>query len=307
MALLADAIKLNPRSAAAHNDLGIGLVELDGLDDAIATYDEAIALQPNNAEAYYNRGNALCGLKRYDAALTSYDTAIAPKPDDADPYNNRGAALLDSRHYEAALTSCDRAIRRRPDHAHAHTNRVAALYALQRHGAALASYDKALALQPDYAKPHWSRGLCRLQMGQLQRGWQEHEWRKKLDKPVANRAYPQRPRPGQQDIAGKTLFIYWEQGLGDTLQFCRYARLARARGARVIMSVQDPLLRLLRQMEPAIRVIGRYQEPAAFDYHCPLMSLPLDMGTTLETIPSQIPYLQADPERSATWRKRLAA
>ena len=305
--LLEQAIKQNPNSAAAHRDLGTGMIALNRIDAALASYDKAIALQPNYAEAYYNRGDALCRLQRHESALSSYDTAIALQPNHADAHNNRGAALFDLRRYEAAVESCDKAIALRPDHAPAHTNRGAALYGLLRHDDALASYDKALTVRPDYAKAHWSKSLCLLQMGRLQQGWQEFEWRKKTDTPVANRAYTQPLWLGQQDIAGKTLFLYWEQGFGDTIQFCRYAKLAQALGAHVIMSVQDPLLRLIRQLEPAIRIIGGNQEPATFDYHCPLMSLPLAMRTTLETIPAQVPYLRADPERSTAWRRRLAA
>ena len=102
--------------------------------------------------------------------------------------------------------------------------------------------------------------------------------------------YPQPEWLGVENIAGKILFLHWEQGLGDTIQFCRYARLAEARGARVIMEVQQPLYRLLRQISPTIQIIGQGEKPAAFDYHCPLLSLPLAFGTTLATIPAAVPY-----------------
>ncbi len=144
-------------------------------------------------------------------------------------------------------------------------------------------------------------------MGRFEAGWRLYEWRKKLDKPASSRVYPQPEWLGVEDIAGKTLFLHWEQGLGDTIQFCRYARLAEARGARVIMEVQQPLYRLLRQISPTIQIIGQGEKPAAFDYHCPLLSLPLAFRTTLETIPAAVPYLHADPDRAARWRHRLAA
>jgi hypothetical protein len=112
---------------------------------------------------------------------------------------------------------------------------------------------------------------------------------------------------GEEDLAGKRLFVHWEQGFGDTLQFCRYALAVRARGARVILSVQDPLVRLLRGLDPGIEVIGGAETPQSFDYHCPLMSLPLAVGTTLETIPARTPYLSAAPARTAAWSTRLTA
>jgi tetratricopeptide (TPR) repeat protein len=300
------AIALRPDYAAAHSNRGNALRDLRRHEAALASYDTAIALQPDLAEAHNNRGNALGDLGRYEAALASYDKAIALQPDYAQAHYNRGNALLDLGRSEAALASYDKAIALKPDLGEARSNLGIVLFDLQRHEEALVSYDAAIALNPDLAEAHYNRALCLLQLGQFERGWQRYECRNNRADPIAHR-YPQPLWLGQQDIAGKTLFIHWEQGLGDTLQFCRYAKLVKALGAQVIMSVQDPLLRLLRQMEPAIQLIGDDQKPAAFDYHCPLMSLPLAMGTTLETIPSTVPYLHADPERSAVWRKRLAA
>ena len=110
---------------------------------------------------------------------------------------------------------------------------------------------------------------------------------------------------GEENIAGKTLFIYWEQGLGDTIQFCRYAKLVEARGAKVIMSVQQPLRGLLKQISPTIQIIGPNEVPTDFDYHCPLLSLPLALGTTLETIPAEHQYIKADEELRVAWSARL--
>ena len=300
------AIALKPNYAQAHSNRGNVLSDLGRYEAALASYDKAIALQPDYAQAHYNRGNALLDLGRSEAALASYDKAIALKPDLGEARSNLGIVLFDLQRHEEALVSYDAAIALNPDLAEAHYNRANALRDFGRYEEALTSFDQAIALQPHYEEAHWNQTLCLLQLGQFERGWQRYECRNNRADPIAHR-YPQPLWLGQQDIAGKTLFIHWEQGLGDTLQFCRYAKLVKALGAQVIMSVQDPLLRLLRQMEPAIQLIGDDQKPAAFDYHCPLMSLPLAMGTTLETIPSTVPYLHADPERSAVWRKRLAA
>jgi hypothetical protein len=108
-------------------------------------------------------------------------------------------------------------------------------------------------------------------------------------------------------MEGKTLFIHWEQGLGDTIQFCRYASLLKARGADVIMSVQEPLVRLIGQMDPSVRIVGSSVEPMAFDYHCPMMSLPLALATTLETIPARPSYLAASQQSRSKWAERLPA
>ena len=144
-------------------------------------------------------------------------------------------------------------------------------------------------------------------MGRLERGWRQYEWRKKVDKPVADRSYAQQLWLGDEPIAGKILFLWWEQGFGDTIQFCRYAKLVEERGAKVIMSVQQPLRGLLKQLSPTIQIIDQDETPTNFDYHCPLMSLPLALGTTLETIPASPQYfiLKADERLRTVWEARL--
>jgi hypothetical protein len=139
----------------------------------------------------------------------------------------------------------------------------------------------------------------------FEQGWRQFEWRKRLDAPLGLRRYPQPVWLGAEDIAGKTLFIHWEQGFGDTIQFCRYAKLAQARGAKVVLSVQQPLVALLKELSPTIRIIGPGEVPAEFDYHCPLLSLPLALGTTVSTIPAAIPYLKSNAEKSLAWKERL--
>ena len=197
------------------------------------------------------------------------------------------------------------AIALKPDFAQAYYNRGIALTALQRSEDALASYDKAIALKPDYAEAHWNQSLGFLLLGRFEQGWRQFEWRKRLDAPLGLRCYPQAVWLGAEDIAGKTLFIHWEQGLGDTIQFCRYAELAQARGAKVVLSVQQPLVELLKALSPTIRIIGPGEVPADFDYHCPLLSLPLALATTLSNIPAAIPYLKSNGEKSLFWKEQL--
>ncbi len=333
------AIALKPDFAEAHYNRGIALRDLKRPGDALTSYDTAIALKSDDAEAHYNRGNALRDLNRPEDALASYDRAIALRPDHADAFNNRGAALLDLKRPEEALASCDKAIGLKPDHAGAHNNRGNALRELQRPEAALASHDKAIALKPDfaqahynrgialmalrrpdealasydnaialkpdYAEAHWNQALGFLLVGRFEPGWRQFEWRKRLKAPLGLRCYAQPPWLGVEDIAGKTLFIYWEQGLGDTIQFCRYAKIAAARGAKVVLSVQQSLIELLEQIGPAIRIVGPDAVPPDFDYHCPLLSLPLALGTTLSNIPATIPYLKSNVEKSLSWKEQL--
>jgi tetratricopeptide (TPR) repeat protein len=299
------AIALKPDYAEAHSNRGNALVDLKRPAEALASYDKAIALKPDYAEAHSNRGNALRDMKCPEDAVASYDKAIALKPDLMEAHSNRGNALKDLKRSEEALASYDKAIALGPNYAEAHSNRGSTLLDLRRPKEALASCDKAIALKPDYAEAHWNQGLCLSLLGCFKQGWLQYEWRKKCKEPLGVRFYPQPLWLGEGNIAGKTLFIYWEQGFGDTIQFSRYAKLAEARGANVIMSVQQPLVRLLKQISPTIRIIGPNAVPAEFDYHCPLLSLPLAFGTTLETIPAEHQYIKVDDELRVGWSGNL--
>ncbi len=156
--LIGQALKANPKSAAAHSNLGNALSGLKRLEEALASYDRALAIQPDFVDALNNRGNTLSGLERHDEALASYDRALAIRPDYVDALNNRGNALNDLERYEEALASCERALAIKPDYAEALNNRGNALNGLKRHDEALASYDRALALRPDYAEALNNRG-----------------------------------------------------------------------------------------------------------------------------------------------------
>ena len=298
------AIALMTDDAVAHNNRGAALRELQRPTEAIASYDKAIALKPDYADAHYNRGNALMDLKRLVEALTSYDKAIALKPEFAGAHSNRGNALRDLQRSAEALASYDKAIALKPDFAEAYSNRGNALKDLKRPAEALESYDKAIALKPDFADAHWNQSLCLLLIGHFEQGLRQYEWRKNL-KPMAVRSCPRPVWLGDEDIAGKTLFIYWEQGFGDTIQFSRYAKLVEARGAKVIMSVQQPLCELLKQISPTIKILKPSEEPTEFDYHCRLLSLPLALGTTLATIPAEQQYIKSDEELRSVWSARL--
>src|ERR1700687_5711513 len=299
------AIALKPDFAEAYSNRGNALKALKRLDEAIIDYDKAIALKPDFAEAYSNRGTALQYLERLDEAIISFDKAIALKPDFAEAYSNRGNALKDLKRLDEAIISYQKAIALNSDFAKAYSNLGNALTALKRLDEAIINYDRAIELWPDYADAYANKGIASLLRGEFASGWRDYEWRKKREEPAGNRFVPKPLWLGEQDLAGKSLFIHWEQGLGDTIQFCRYALLATACGARVVLSVQDALLRLLKQLDPEIVVIVSNQQPSVFDLHCPLLSLPLAFNTTLQNIPSKVPYLQAEPDRIAQWTKKL--
>ena len=299
------ALLIRPDCAEAYSNRGIALAGLKRFEESLQSYDRAIHLIPNHAEFHYNRGIALGELKRFDEALQSNDRAIQLDPDHAKAYNHRGIALYGLKRFEEAVQSYDRAIQIKPDYAEAYSNRGNALDQLSRFAEGLENYDRAIQLQPDYADAYNNRSLSLLLSGKFDEGWKIYEWRKKVSWKTGARNYPQPEWSGEEDITGKTLFIHWEQGLGDTIQFCRYARFAEARGAKVILSVQDSLMRLLKDLSPTVEIVDSESTPAQFDYHATLLSMPFAFKTDATNIPAGIPYLHAEPERREKWKLRL--
>jgi tetratricopeptide (TPR) repeat protein len=300
------ALALRADIAEVHANHGNALFGLKRYGEALASYDRALALRPAMAGLHYNRGNALHEMRRFDEALASYDRALAFRPDHAEAHYNRGNALHVSQRFDEALASYDRALVLRTDYAEAIANRGATLYDLQRYDEALASYDRALTLRPHFADAHYNEAMCRLLLGDFDRGWQKHEWRWETEQlRKSNRGFPQPLWLGSDAIAGKTVLLHAEQGLGDTIQFCRYAPLVAARGAHVVIEVQKPLRRLMETLAGVARVISRGDPLPAFDLQCPLLSLPLALRTHLETIPATVPYLAAPESKVRAWADRL--
>ena len=281
------AIKLKPDFAEAYHNRGAALKDLKRLDEALASFEQAIKLKPDFAGAYNNRGNVLKGLRRLDDALASFEQAIKLKPDSAGAYNNRGTALEDLGQFDDALASFEQAIKLKPDFVEAYHSRGNALKDLGRFDDALASYQLAITLKPDLASGHHNLSLCRLLMGDFARGWEGYEWRwKEAQLEKSKRDFTEPLWLGKESLAGKTILLHSEQGLGDTLQFCRYAKLVSELGARVIMEVPKALLGLLKNLDGVARLVVKGNALPRFDCHCPLLSLPLAFKTDLKTIPA---------------------
>ena len=301
------AIAVEPGLATAHEGRGTALSALGRHEEALESQDRAIALDPNSAAAHNNRGTALAAMDRLVEALESHDRALSLDPGSANAHNNRGAALALLGRLEESIGSFDKAIALKPQSVQAHTNRGKHLADLDRLDEALASYERAAALEPNSAEAHFGRSLLLLTQGRYAEGWPVYEWRKRR---VAEEAFHAEGRPGwtgAEDIRGKTLFIEAEQGLGDTIHFCRYAPLVADRGAKVVMTAQESLLELVETLDPRLTILPVGQLPPAFDYHAALLSLPLAFATTVETIPAAIPYLKADPARAAHFREQIGA
>jgi tetratricopeptide (TPR) repeat protein len=299
------AIALKPDHAKAFNNRGVTLKKLRRLDEALASYEKALALKADYAEAFSNRGNALKELKRLDEALASFDKAIALKPDCAGAFYNRGNVLQELTRLDEALVSFDKALTFKPDYADAFNNRGVALSILGRPAEAEASFRGALHLRPDFADAHNNLAYALLLTGRFEEGWTEHEWRWRAKHMSGGLRNFSAPLWNGEAIGDRVILLHAEQGLGDTLQFCRYVPLI-ASAARIVLEVQAPLVRLLSQLPGVMAIVARGDSLPTFDVHCPLLSLPRVIGTTLDTIPASTPYLAADPALAADWRKRLA-
>ena len=297
-------IRLLPNSAAAYANRAMVLKELKRFEQALADCDKAIALDPKHAEAHANRGLVLQALKRFGEALESHDKALALKPDDAEAYFVRGTTLHDLKRFDEALESYRKAIEFKPDYAEAYFNRGLTLHEVKRFDEALESYDKALALKPNYDEARFGRALVHLLRGDLERGWPEYEWRKKKsslgDRPLRRPLWL-----GDASVANKRILVHSEQGLGDTIQFCRYLNRLERDGAHVLFAPQPALKELMRTLGGNTQRVDAGDRSLKFDYHCPLMSLPLAFKTTPGSIPAQIPYLSADAERANEWAGKI--
>jgi tetratricopeptide (TPR) repeat protein len=272
--------------------------------DALDSLEQALALGAEGPKLRVQLGAALWNLGRAEEALVQYDHAIALEPDGADAWAGRGATLrLLDRHAEA-LEALTHAMALDPANAAHVYNRGVVLTDLGGHEEACADLEAALALQPDFRPARLTGAHAYLARGRFERGWElfEARWQGPdgyglTDTPMWD---------GKASLEGRTILLRGEQGLGDTLQFCRYAKLVKALGpARVVLEVQAPLLRLLKGLEGVDELVESSAAPPRADCHILLMSLPRAFGTTLETIPGETPYLAADPAGVARWDARL--
>jgi tetratricopeptide (TPR) repeat protein len=300
------AIALRADYADAFCNRGIALHEMKRHDEALANYDRALELRPDFAEAQVNRGNALRAQKRFEEALASCEHVLTLWPDRAAAHGNLGIVLHELQRFDEALASYERAFAIEPDYADALCNRGATFYELRRFEEALASYERALAVQPDFAQAHFNEAHCRLLAGEIARGFEKLEWRWKIEPYVGNRRQFVQPEwPGSDEIAGKTILLHAADGFGDTFHFCRYVPLVAARGARVILEVQEPLRELMGSLAGGAQVFAKGAPLPDFDLHCTLLSLPRAFGTEFATMPAATPYLHASPTAASSWNARL--
>ncbi len=301
-ALFRQVLAAHPGHFEALHMLGVVALNAKQFAEALAWINKSLEVNPASAVAYSNRGNAFKSLMQAQAAIDSYDKAIALKPDYAEAYYNRAATQKDLQQFDAALESYDRAIALKPAFAEAYYNRGNLLRDTRQPEAAIASYEKAMAAKPGYTVPNLNLGLCNLQLGNFEGAWEKYEWRRNEN---AFRHFTQPRWMGTEPLVGKTILLHCEQGLGDTIQFVRYAKLVRDLGARVLLDVQAPLMDLMAGLEGVAQLVAKGSALPPFDCHCPLLSLPLAFKTRLGSIPSAAGYLAPLPDKVAQWQARL--
>ncbi|HIH2751996.1 tetratricopeptide repeat protein [Burkholderia aenigmatica] len=336
------AIAASPTFVDAIFNSSIALEQLGRHDEALMRCDRALAIDPRHARSLANRGNAASHLGRFADAVDSYARALEVEPGSTGVLCNYASALMQVARHDDAHAMCDRALAIDPHYAPAsftrarvrlethryddalddlacviaatprdklaHFHRGSALRALRRHEDALRAYAQAIDIDPDYAHAHCMRAFLCLSIGDFEAGWAEYEWRWRDSQLDGSRRDFAQPRwTHGMPLDGQTILLYPEQGLGDTLQFCRYVPLVKALGARVVVEAPVELKALFAKLDGVDVLVARGDPLPPFDLHCPLLSLPLEFRTDLSSIPAGGPYLRADPARVEHWRARLGA
>lgn len=339
-ASFAQVLAMQPTHVAALINRGHACLMLKRLDDAVACYEKAIAIEPTRAGAFAGLGDALLSMQRFPQALAAYDRALALKAEQPDLLGNRASTLLKLKRLPEAITCYEQALKLAPRNAIILSNLSGALRESARHTEALAMAERALEVDPKLGGAHMNRGNALLDLARLDEakqafsmarqvqpddveaqwavGWTsllsgdwatglplfEVRW-KKPGFSSEPRGFTQPLWLGDTDLRGRTILLHAEQGLGDTVNFCRYVPLVAELGAKVVLEVQPPLKGLVRSLAGGAQVIARGEPLPAFDVHCPLMSLPLAFKSTPTHLPAPQAYLRADPQQVSALAERL--
>lgn len=304
--VLDEAIRLKPEYPAAYHNRGNVLEKIGKIDEAILAWQRALELQPDFAAVHYSLASSLLAAKRHDEALHHAREAARLNPRSADTHNCLGCVLRVKGELDAAAKAFRTAGQLQPAAPESHSNLGTVLVDLGRPREAVAYYEKAIALKADYADAHWNLGMALLACGEFDRGWLEYEWRRHwATDPQKERALIH-PQWNGCSVSGRTVLLICEQGLGDTLQFARYARVLSRRGATVILECQPALRELLARVEGVDQIITPGDRLPRFDTYARLMSVAGIVGTRLGNMAAEVPYLHPDPHRASEWKARLS-
>ena len=299
-------IEDQPNNFEALNFLGILSCQVNDFSDGLTYLNRAIVLKPNQAGLHCNKGNALFSLNYFKKAIESYNKAILLKPKLTDAYFNKGNALEKINNLKEAVKNYDRAIKLNSNLVGAYINKGNALKNLKKIDSAIDNYKKAILIRSDLKSINWNLSIVYLLDGQLEKGWQYYEYRwLKTDFTSKKKNFKQPLWLGNFSIKNKKILIHSEQGLGDTIQFCRYIELLSNLGANIIFEVEKPLIKLMTSLKVNFKIVSKNDKLPEFDCHCPLLSLPLAFKTNINNIPSATPYLYANFEAVKYWGNKI--
>lgn len=300
-------VKVSPNKRTPYFKLGLAHYQLKQFETALTYYDQAFALNANDYDTLNNRGLALIELKRLDEALDSFTRAIQIDHNKPSAYNNKGSCLRSQNQLHEALHEFRLAIVADPNLADAHNNLGLTYMDLGRFEEALTYFNHALTINPNYAQVKFNLGVLKLRYGDYHEGWPLYESRWDVNIQGTSKLSPS--WLGEELLIGKSIHIYAEQGLGDTLQFCRYIPLIKAyKPNHIMVEVQGPLLTLLQNTwahDPQITVLRAGEKLPHVDCHCPIMSLPLVFKTMVDTIPAPEQYIHTDEKHLNVWAHTL--
>jgi tetratricopeptide (TPR) repeat protein len=299
------ALAVGGANPVLHFNKAFALHNLGRFPEALGEYDSALGLSPDYPEALNNRGLTLHALNRFEEAITHFDRALRLRPNFSVALNNKGSSLTELRRLTEALDCFDQALVLNPNYAIALNNRAGVLAELGHFQQALAAFDRTIHLAPDYRQPRVNRSLTQLLLGNFEQGWQGYEWRDGGLYGAEQRASSMARWDGTQELLDKSVLVHAEQGLGDTIQFCRYVTTLRNLGARVVLEVPPQLRALLETLDGVQQFVSQGAALPECDFQIPLLSLPLATRTTLATIPGSTPYLQPEPLRVEKWASSL--
>ncbi|WP_257164875.1 tetratricopeptide repeat protein [Bradyrhizobium sp. SRS-191] len=302
-------LELDPIRASAAFKAGGILRETRQLEDAVAFLDVSNNLQPEHSPTLRLRALALDGLGRHAEALRDNLRADELQPNDPEIGNGIGYDLMKLGRYTESLEWFDRAIEVQPDFAQAIHNKALSLFQLNRFGEAAEAFERLQQIDGKNPEAIWDFALLQMLMGNFEAGWRGREAR--FDLPSVAPRYPTFGRPrwdGSAPLDGKTIVLYADEGLGDAIQFARYAPMVARLGARVVLVVQKELRSLLSGLDGVAQCLSKSDPVPSFDFHCPISSLPMAFRTRLDSIPAARSYLPApSPELVSTWDERLGA
>jgi tetratricopeptide (TPR) repeat protein len=304
--LLEAAVAVLPGHERARVNLVRAWLAAGAAREAAAAAQAGLALWPHHAELLFSHGTALSALGHAAHARDALTAAVAQRPKHAPSHLNLGNACADLDDLAGAEIHIREALRLDPDLVEAHASLGFVLTSLGRLPEATAACDSAIARQPDCAQAHWNLAIAALLAGDFARGFAEYEWRKRHDQ--FRRDFIDLPGPVWEggDPSGRRILLHAEQGLGDTIQFARYAVLIAAQGGCPVLACERSLLPLLGTI-PGVAAVAKDAPLPAYDVWADQMSLPRLFGTRMDSVPLAEGYLRADPGRMAWWRDRLPA